>query len=82
MYFQLDPDAPAREGRNLAARVRKSVTAKPGFTSIEGTRGVPVLAPGSASHVPVVLKSDGRLSFSSATLVVVADDRTQTLAGG
>lgn len=78
VYFQLDPDVPPTpRHRGFAADVKKSPFSEPSFISFDVGRGSAALPPDRPPRVSIVLRSDGSVSFASATLIVVTNERTQ-----
>jgi hypothetical protein len=76
VYFQADPGARVAQ-RGFAAGITKGATSDPGLLSIDVTRGITAVEPRLPPRVTLLVRGSGRLSFTSATLVVVVNDRTQ-----
>lgn len=78
IYFQVDPDQRVSEDQHgYAATVVKTPYEGASWVSIEVTAGVSALEPGLPPRVTIVVRSEGVVSFASASLVVSIDARTQ-----
>lgn len=77
VYFQADAGGRLQQ-RGFAANVRKATTAEPGLLSIDVSDGVSAVEPRLPPRVTLFVKGPGRLTFATATLVVVVNDRTQS----
>jgi L-asparaginase len=71
IYLNLDPDVtPNERHRGFCGSFKKRATDVPSFVSFDVLRGIGALPPGQPPRVSVILKSDGYVTFSGASLMV------------